>query len=234
MRRLRSIVLAGLALLLPTVISIWVLYKLFVFLDGLLRNLIARYTGVDAPGIGVAAVIVIVLLAGLFAGNYVGKRLIGLYNSILERIPVFSSVYRTFKQVSEAVLRENPTGFRKVGLVEFPRRGARCICFITSEETGPAALEEGDDSITVFVPTSPNPTSGFMLVVPAADVEVLDISVEEGVRMIVTAGMIAESDTSPLRTSFGRPKKREKGDVPPTGIEPGLPGDSGSVMERGS
>jgi len=199
MKRLRSIILAGLALLLPTVVTIWVLYKLFIFLDGILRGLIAALIGVDAPGIGVAAIIFVVILAGLLASNFIGKRLIHFYNRILERIPVLSSIYRTFKQVSEALLREDMTGFKKVGLVEFPRRGAFCVCFITSERFGMPSTEPLQESMTVFVPTSPNPTSGFMMVVPASDVKVLDMSVEEGIRMIVTAGMVAERDVDRAR-----------------------------------
>ena len=211
MKKLRSIVFSGIALLLPTVITIWVLYKLFIFLDGILRSLIASHTGVDVPGIGVAAIIVVVLLAGLFANNYIGKRLIGLYNRVLDRIPILSSIYRTFKQVSEAFLREGSTGFKKVGLVEFPRRGSYCVGFITSEGMGiefPGGEEEG---LTVFVPTSPNPTSGFMMVVPASDVRVLDMSVEDGIRMVVTAGMIAERDMDVMRAVVESALRRVKG-----------------------
>ena len=124
MKRLRGIIFSGIALLLPTVITLWVLYKLFILLDGLLRNLVAARLGVDAPGIGVAAIVVIIFLAGLFDSNFIGKRLIGFYNRILGRIPVLSSIYTTFKQVSEALLQEGAAGFKKVGLVEFPRRGA--------------------------------------------------------------------------------------------------------------
>ncbi len=199
MKKLRGIVFSGLAILLPTVITVWVLYKLFLFLDGLLRSLIANYTGVDAPGIGVAGVVVIVLLTGLFAGNFMGRKLLGWYNGLLDRIPVLRSIYRTIKQVSEAVLQDGSTGFKKVALVEFPRRGAYCVGFITSEglEIGPVG---GEDTVTVFVPTSPNPTSGFMMVMPSSDVRVLDMSVEEGIRLVVTAGMAVRRDVGPEGT----------------------------------
>jgi uncharacterized membrane protein len=101
MKNLRTIIFSGIALLLPTVITLWVLYKLFVFLDGILRSVIAAYTRVDVPGIGVAGIVVIVVLAGLFANNFIGKRLISWYNSIFERIPILRSIYGTFK-VSKA------------------------------------------------------------------------------------------------------------------------------------
>jgi len=201
MKKLRGIVFSGLAILLPTVITVWVLYRLFVFLDGLLRSLIAANLGVDVPGIGVAAIIVIVLLTGLLAGNFIGKKLLKWYNGLLDRIPVLSSVYRTLKQVSEAVLQDSSKGFKKVALVEFPRRGAYCVGFVTSEIVGMGGIGIGEKSMTVFVPTSPNPTSGFMMVIPASDVRVLDMSVEDGIRMVVSAGMIAERDVDPVRAA---------------------------------
>ncbi len=214
MKKLRAIIFSGIALLLPTVITLWVLYKLFIFLDGILRSILAAYTGFDVPGIGIAAIVVIVLLAGLFADNFIGKRLVGWYNRIFERIPILGSIYGTFKQVSQALLQDGSTGFKKVGLVEFPRRGAYCIGFITSESLGVSSPDFGEASVTVFVPTSPNPTSGFMMVVPASDVKVLDMSVEDGIKMVVTAGMIAQQDLDPLkatrrRTVQSRDRERE-------------------------
>ncbi|MGD9402030.1 MAG: DUF502 domain-containing protein [bacterium] len=217
MKWLRRVVFSGLAILLPTVITLWVLYKLFVFLDNLLRSLIATHTSLDVPGIGVAAIIVIVLLAGLFASNVIGRKLIDWYNRLLGRIPVLSSIYRTLKQVSEAVLKDQSTGFRKVGLVEFPRRGAYCVGFITSENFGMGLADSKEDNVTVFVPTSPNPTSGFMMVVPASDVKVLDMSVEDGIRMIITAGMVAERDVDPVRAAAK--SKSAGGRVPEDRIE---------------
>lgn len=209
MKKLQRIILSGLAILLPTVITIWVLYRLFVFLDSLLRSLIAAHVGVDAPGIGVAAIIVIVLLTGLIGGNFVGRKLLKWYNNVLDRIPVLSSIYRTLKQVSEAILQDKSSGFKKVGLVEFPRRGAWCVGFITSENWGLEGPDPAGNGVTVFVPTSPNPTSGFMMVMPASDVKVLDMSVEEGIRLVVTAGMVAERDVDPVRAAVSKKKAGE-------------------------
>jgi uncharacterized membrane protein len=215
MKKLRRIVLSGLAILLPTVITLWVLYKLFVFLDSILRSLIATHTGVDVPGIGVAAIVVIVLLTGLLASNFIGKKLLGWYNRVLDRIPVLSTIYKTLKQVSEAVLQDQAEGFKRVGLVEFPRRGSYCVGFITSEGFGMGLPEVEEGSVTVFVPTSPNPTSGFMMVVPASDVRELDMSVEEGIRMIVTAGMVAERHIDPAMAAMkSKPASADKKDRP--------------------
>ncbi len=206
MKKLRGIVLSGLAILLPTVIMLWVLYRLFVFLDGILRSLIAEYLGVDAPGIGVAAIVVIVLLTGLVTNNIVGRKLLSWYNSVLARIPVLSSIYRTLKQVSEALLQDNSRGFKKVGLVEFPRRGCYCVGFITCENMGLEVGGAGEETVAVYVPTSPNPTSGFTVIVPALDFRVLDMSVEEGIRMVVTAGMREEGGVGPA-VAAARAKK---------------------------
>jgi uncharacterized membrane protein len=221
MKKLRDIVFSGIAILLPTVITLWVLYKLFLFLDGILRNLVAAWTGLDAPGIGVAAIIVVVLLAGVFASNFIGKKLLGLYNGVLDRIPVLSSIYRTLKQVSDALLKDSSKGFKKVALVEFPRRGAYCVAFVTSEGFAVDLADLGEETMTVFVPTSPNPTSGFMMVLPASDVKVLDMSVEEGIRMVVTAGMMAERDVDLLR-----------GALPPR--RAGGAGGTGAPVDRGA
>jgi uncharacterized membrane protein len=217
MKRLQRIVFTGLAILLPTVIMIWVLYKLFLFLDGLLRSLIAAWVGVDAPGIGVAAIVVVVLLTGLVGGNLVGRKVLGWYNNVLERIPVLSSIYRTLKQVSEALLQDSASGFKKVALVEFPRRGAYCVGFVTSENLGLERAGAGEGSMTVFVPTSPNPTSGFMMVMPASDVKVLDMSVEDGIRMVVTAGMAAGRDIDPVRAMVRPATARDDGTAAPGG-----------------
>jgi uncharacterized membrane protein len=199
---MRRIILSGIAILLPTVVTLWVLYKLFLFLDGILRALIARFTGFDAPGIGVAAIVGIVLLAGLFASNVIGKRLLSWYNRLLERIPFLSWIYRTLRQVSDAVLQDTSRGFKKVCLVEFPRTGSYSVGFVTSEILAEPA-DAGEGTLTVFVPTSPNPTSGFMLIVRSCDVRILDMSVEEGVRLVVTAGMMAERDVDPLKAAIG-------------------------------
>ena len=188
LRRLRRYLLAGLVVVLPTAISVYALWLLFVKLDGILGTYIRENTGWSVPGIGFAAILVIVLVAGMMASNLLGKRLIGLLQKALETIPLFNRVYVAIRQISEALLSEHSNVFRKVALVEYPRRGTYSICFVTSENSGEIASKLGRKTVNVFVPTSPNPTSGFMLLVPAEDVIGLDISVEDGMKMVISGG----------------------------------------------
>jgi uncharacterized membrane protein len=188
MRWLRRYLLAGLAVLLPTAITAYVLWFLFTKLDGILGTYLREKTGLSFPGIGLAAIIVIVLVAGMMASNLIGKRLIRFFQRGLESIPLFNRVYIAVRQISEALLSERSNMFRQVALVEYPRRGIYSVCFVTSENSGEIAAKLARRTVNVFLPTSPNPTSGFMLVVPAEDLIALDMSVEDGMKMVISAG----------------------------------------------
>jgi uncharacterized membrane protein len=188
MRLLRRYLLAGLAVILPTVITAYALWFLFTKLDGILGAYLRDKTGLAFPGIGVAAIIIIVLAAGMMASNLIGKRLIRFLQKGLESIPLFNRVYVAVRQISEALLSERSDIFRKVALVEYPRRGIYSLCFLTSENAGEIAAKMARRTVNVFVPTSPNPTSGFMLIVPVEDLITLDMSVEDGMKMVISAG----------------------------------------------
>lgn len=188
MRWLRRYLLAGLAVILPTAITAYVLWFLFTRLDSILGSYLRERTGLSFPGIGLAAIVVILLAAGAMASNLIGKRLIRFIQKGLESIPLFNRVYVAVRQISETLLSERSNVFRQVALVEYPRRGTYSICFVTSENSGEIAAKLARRTINVFVPTSPNPTSGFMLVVPAEDLIPLDMSVEDGMKMVISAG----------------------------------------------
>ena len=188
MRWLRRYLLAGLAVILPTAITGYVLWFLFTKLDGILGAYLREKTGLSFPGIGLAAIVLIVLAAGVMASNLIGKRLIRFFQKGLESIPLFNRVYVAVRQISETLLSERSNVFRQVALVEYPRRGTYSICFVTSENRGEIAARLARKTVNVFVPTSPNPTSGFMLVVPAEDIIPLDMSVEDGMKMVISAG----------------------------------------------
>ena len=188
MRLLRRYLLAGLAVVLPTAVTAYVLWFLFTKLDGILGSYLRQKTGLSFPGIGLAALIVIVLIAGVMASNLIGKRLIRFLQRGLESIPLFNRVYVVVRQISEALLSERSNVFRQVALVEYPRNGIYSICFVTSDNSGAIAAKLGRRTVNVFMPTSPNPTSGFMLVVPAEDLITLEMSVEDGMKMVISAG----------------------------------------------
>jgi uncharacterized membrane protein len=208
MRLFRRYLLAGLAIVLPTVLTAYVLWFLFTKLDGILGSFLREKTGWSFPGIGVAGIIVILLLAGMMASNLIGKRLIRFVQRGLESIPLFNRVYVAVRQISETLLSERSNVFRQVALVEYPRRGTYSLCFITSENRGEIASRLARKTINVFVPTSPNPTSGFMLVVPAEDLIPLEMSIEDGMKMVISAGSYVPYDTL---SRYRRPVKEFHG-----------------------
>ncbi len=205
MRWLRRYLLAGLVVVLPTGITAYVLWFLFTNLDGILRSFLIDKTGLSFPGIGFAAIVVILLVTGVMASNLIGKRLLRFLQKGLESIPLFNRVYVAVRQISETLLSERSNVFRQVALVEYPRRGTHSLCFVTSENSGEIAAKLGGKTVNVFVPTSPNPTSGFMLVVPVEDLIPLEMSIEDGMKMVISAGSYTPYDT------YGRPGYQMKG-----------------------
>lgn len=148
--------------------------------------------GFNIPGIGLILTVAVLLLTGLMVANFVGGRIVTFWEKALSRIPLVRSVYGAVKQVSEALLHPSGKSFRKVLLIEFPRKGVWSIGFQTSE-TFAHAPREGNH-LTVFVPTTPNPTSGFLLIIPEEETVELSMSVEEGLRTIISVGVVGTSE----------------------------------------
>lgn len=146
--------------------------------------------GIHIPGFGILLSIIVVLGTGMLVANLLGRRLVALWESFLARIPLVRTIYSGVKRVAETLLSSQGQSFRKVLMVEYPRRGVWSLCFLTSVELGEVQEKTGEEVVAVFVPTTPNPTSGFVLMVPWADVVELEMSVEEGVRMIISMGVI--------------------------------------------
>jgi len=190
MRRLRRYLLTGLAVVLPTALTAYVLWFLFVKLDAILGTFIRKKAGMTIPGIGLAAVIIIVFGAGALATNLIGRKMIRGSQRVLEAIPLFNKVYVAIRQISDAFLNDQSTVFRRVALIEFPRPGLYSICFVTSEDAVGLGKKIGKKTLNVFLPTTPNPTTGFMLVVPASDLIPLDLTVEEGLKMVISGGAV--------------------------------------------
>jgi len=179
--------------LLPTVLTGWILWQVFRSVDSLLRPLIARYPFLDIPGLGLLAVLLIVLVAGVFAANLIGRRIIRTLERVLARIPLVNRMYVTLKQISEVFLREQRSAFRQAVMIEYPRRGLYSIGFVTStwtfrDETGRERV-----IVNLFLPTTPNPTSGLFLMIPEEDTEPMGCSVEEAVKMVISGGAVIPS-----------------------------------------
>jgi uncharacterized membrane protein len=193
---LRRYLIAGLLVWVPLGITIWVLVWLVTTLDQTLLLLPegARpeaVFGFHIPGLGVVLSLAILLLTGVITANFFGARVILLWESVLGRIPFVKSIYSSVKQVSDTLLSESGTAFRKALLVEYPYPGSWTIAFLT----GTPAAEIGEDlpgeHVSVYVPTTPNPTSGFFLMLPKSRVHELDMTVDQALKYIISMGVVA-------------------------------------------
>ena len=162
-----------------------------------------RLLGFHIPGLGVLLAVALVLITGMIMANLLGRRLVAFWESLLARIPLVRPLYSAVKQIMEAVLATDAKSFRKVLLVEYPRKGVWSLAFMTSDDLGEVQDKTIANVISVFIPTTPNPTSGFVLMVPESDVIELDMAVEEGLKMISSMGVVVPN-------SLAYQKKRQE------------------------
>lgn len=186
----------GLLIWIPLVITLMVLAWIVNTLDQILLIAPAAVRpdallGFHLPGVGVLVTLLLILLTGLAAANFVGQRLVGFWESLLSRIPVVKSIYYSVKQVSDTLLSSNGQAFRKALLIQYPHQGIWTIAFQTGKPGGDAARHLGDDFVSVYVPTTPNPTSGFFLMLPRKDAIELDMSVDDALKYIISMGVVA-------------------------------------------
>lgn len=200
---MKSYFITGLLVLVPLCITIWVLSTLIGLMDQSLLLLPAAwrpeaYFGRAIPGIGAILTLLIVLGTGLVATNFFGKRLIEFWEALLARVPVVKSIYYSVKQVSDTLFSDSGQAFRKALLVQYPRQGSWTIGFLTGQPGGDVANYLEGEFVSVYIPTTPNPTSGFFLMMPTADVVELDMSVDEALKYIISMGVVApESKLKP-------------------------------------
>ncbi len=192
---LRRYLIAGLLVWLPLGITVLVIRLLVDFMDRILLLIPADYRpeavlGFAVPGLGVVLSVAIVLLTGALVANFFGRRLVALWESLLARIPFVRTIYASVKQVAETLFSEQNRSFRQVLLVEYPRRELWTLAFHTGSEVGEVCERTGRDLINIFVPTTPNPTSGFFIMVPREDVIPLSMTVDEAIKMVVSLGVI--------------------------------------------
>lgn len=186
--------IAGLLVWVPLVITLWVLNGVVSTMD---RFLPPGFTsdelfGVHIPGFGLVVVLVAVLVTGVLAANFVGRQLVLFWESLLSRIPLVRGIYSSVKQVSDTVLSPSGQAFRRALLVQYPRAGCWTIAFQTGRPSAEVAERlAGTELVSVYVPTTPNPTSGFFLMLPAAEVVALDMSVDEALKHVVSMGVVA-------------------------------------------
>lgn len=205
MSALRRWLLTGLAVWLPLAATILVAMFLVDLMDRSLLLLPEAYRpeallGVHIPGLGVLLTLFIILITGFIAANYFGSKLLSLVDLVLQRVPLIRSVYGGMKSLSDTVLTGSGEAFRKVLLIEYPRKGLYTLAFQTSEAAAEVQGKTGVELVTVFVPTTPNPTSGFIVMVPKAEAVELDMSVEEALKMVISLGVVTPLDSDVLST----------------------------------
>lgn len=188
--------ITGLLIWVPLVITGWVLSLIVSTLDQSLRLLPEavhpqNLFGFAIPGAGAVLTLAMILLTGLLAANFIGQKLVGWWDKLLARIPVVNSVYKAVKQVSDTLFAPNGNAFRKALLVQYPRQGSWTIAFLTGAPGGDLVNHLTGDYVSVYVPTTPNPTSGFFLMMPTADVIELDMTVDEALKYIISMGVVA-------------------------------------------
>lgn len=193
---MKRYLITGLVIWAPLAITIWVLQFFIGAMDQSLRLLPAEWQpkalfGFYLPGVGALLTVLIILVTGMVATNIFGETLVRWWEQLLARIPVVNSLYRAVKQVSDTLLSPNGQAFRQAVLVEYPRREAWTIAFLTGRPGGDAATHLAGDYVSVYVPTTPNPTSGFFLMVPRRDVIELDMSVDAALKYVISMGVVA-------------------------------------------
>lgn len=193
---IRRYFVTGLLIWVPLAITAWVLSLIVGTLDQTLRLLPAaahpRNTfGIDIPGAGVILTLLIIFVTGVLAANFIGQHLFQWWERLLARIPVVNSIYKSVKQVSDTLFSPSGNAFRKALLVQYPREGSWTIAFLTGQPGGDVVNHLKGDYVSVYVPTTPNPTSGFFLMMPKQDVVELDMSVDEALKYIISMGVVA-------------------------------------------
>lgn len=205
MARLRNYFFTGLVVAAPIGLTVYITSWFVELVDTWFVPLIpAQYRPgtvmpFDIPGLGLIIAVILLTLLGAFTANFFGRAILTFAERLVDRMPVVRSIYGAIKQIFETVISQSTTSFREVGLIEYPRKGIYTIVFVTSQTTARLGEPYGLDLVSVFLPTTPNPTSGFLLYVPREDVRILDMTIEEGAKLIISAGLV-EPKKLPLKT----------------------------------
>ena len=187
-------ILTGLLVLIPIVLTLWVLVTLTQFLDKVLLFLPKEvqpdvFFGGAIPGYGVIVTLIVVFLTGVIANNFFGKKIITIYEYVLNKVPVISSIYKGIKQVSDTLLSNSGQAFSKAVLIEFPNAGTYTFAFVTGVPNDQIAKYLKGKFVNVYVPTTPNPTSGYTLIVPTKKIIEIDLSVDQVLKYVISMGV---------------------------------------------
>lgn len=207
---LRRYLVAGLLVWVPLGITFIVIKFLLDLMDRLLLVLPVEWRpetvlGFSIPGFGLVLAVFILLITGMIVANLLGRSILRLWEGILNRIPLVRTVYSSVKQILSSILTTGSHSFRKVLLIEYPRKGIWTLCFQTGQATGELQANLEKESITVFVPTTPNPTSGFIMVVPKEDTKELNMDIEAALKLVMSLGIASDSEHSKVETRSTTP-----------------------------
>jgi uncharacterized membrane protein len=205
-KKLKQIFLTGLAVTVPIGLTLYILFFLIDIMDGLLKIIPLRYhpdtlLGIHIPGLGTIVTVILIFICGLITASYVGNKIVQSGEDLLYRIPFVRNIYQAIKRFSDTMVMDRRSSFKRVVLVEFPRKGLYTIGFVTGKPNWEIKSEIGENLISVFVPTTPNPTSGYLVILPEAELVEVGMSVEEALTYIISVGIVAPSD---------RAKRKEK------------------------
>ncbi len=204
LHRLRNYLIAGILVIAPIGLTIWLSLLFVTWIDDRVMPLVPfryhpeAYLPFTIPGLGLIIVLIGLILVGALTTNLLGRTFLRISERVLERMPIIRGIHATFKQVFETVLSHQSDAFRQVVLVEYPRRGIWALGFLTGETLGEVQNLTAEKVLNIFLPTTPNPTSGFLLFLPEDDVVVLDMTVEEGIKMVMSGGIVTPPDRRPL------------------------------------
>ena len=198
--KLKTYFISGILVSTPILLTIYLVLWLVNTVDNFVRPWIPEQIASTYgyfPGYGLVVTVIVVTFFGAFVRGFLGRYLVRIGEAIVERMPIIRSIYTTIKQIAQALLDKESSSFREVGLIEYPRSGIWTICFITGTTIGEVQDKTKHEMVNVFIPTTPNPTSGFLLFVPKQDIKILHMTVDEGIKMAVSAGVITPKYKGP-------------------------------------
>ncbi len=192
--KLKTIFTTGLLTILPLAVTIYVFYLVFNFLDNLVGDMIKAIFNYRVPGIGFAAGIMLIMVIGFIASNIIGSRLINFSDNVMQRLPLAKGIYSSSKQIIDAFTLQGKNAFQKVVLIEYPRKGLFVLGFVTGNSRGEIQSKTHEETLNIFVPTTPNPTSGMLILAPRHEVIELAMTVDQGMKVIISGGLYSPGE----------------------------------------
>lgn len=197
-QKISSYFLRGLITLLPLIVTIWLLMTMFNFLDGILGSLLTAIIGRHIPGLGLVVIVALIFFVGFFATYIIGAQIFKLGEEILYRVPIVKSIYSAVKQINDVLfMQKTADEYRRACIIEYPRKGLWSIGFVTSDAAVEVEAKAKEKMINVFVPNTPTPATGFLVLVPARDVVLLDMKTEDAFKYVVSGGVLKPSSLPP-------------------------------------